>query len=76
MPAIPKTPDPTPAQIRRRAAKIRAGWTLEREAEARGLHHTQIKDRHTHLLDLILDHDGHYSLPVYCRGIEWVDDRI
>lgn len=68
--------DPTPRQIRQRAARIRAKWTLEEEALRRGIHHTQIKDRHTHLLDLVLDHDGHYALPVYSRGIEWVDSRI
>lgn len=70
-----KVKDPTPAQIRRRAAKIRAGWSLAREAEARGIHHLQIKDREGRLLDLQLDSSGRLALPVYCRGIEWVDHR-
>ena len=70
-----RSPDPTPRQIRQRAARIREHWTPAREAEARGVHHLQIKDREGRLLDLQLDNSGRLALPVYVRGIEWVDNR-
>jgi hypothetical protein len=70
-----KVKDPTPAQIRRRAAQIQATWTAADEALRRGVHHLQIRDSRGHPRDLVLDQDGHLTLPVYVRGIEWVDDR-
>jgi len=73
---FPKSPDPTPQEIRERAAKIQATWTPAQEAEHRGVHHLQIRDRKGHMLDLQLDNSGHLALPVYVRGIEWVDGRI